>query len=188
MRPLVASAVLLTTLVVAPPAGAAAPTSGLSQVVPAPASVRPSAGRPFEVGPSTVVRVSDGAGQVGQYLAGILRPSTGYRIPVVPAWHRHRASGISLLLDRSQPGAEGYRLDVDGRGVVIRARTAAGLFSGVQTLRQLLPARVESSRVQRGPWPVPAGRILDAPRFAHRGAMLDVVRHFFSVAEVKRYI
>jgi hexosaminidase len=186
MRSLVALAVIATALAAAPAPAAAAPASGLGQVVPAPADVRPSAGQPFQVSTSTVVRVSDGAGQVGRYLAGILRPSTGFRIPVVPA--RHGGSGITLLLDRSQPSAEGYRLDVNHSSVVIRARTPAGLFAGVQTLRQLLPARVESSRVQRGPWPVPAGRIVDAPRFAHRGAMLDVARHFFSVAEVKRYI
>ncbi len=72
--------------------------------------------------------------------------------------------------------------------MVIRARTAAGLFAGVQTLRQLLPATVEAKRRQSGPWLVPAARIVDQPRFAYRGAMLDVARHFFSVREVKRYI
>ncbi|HWH00781.1 MAG TPA: family 20 glycosylhydrolase, partial [Pilimelia sp.] len=78
--------------------------------------------------------------------------------------------------------------DIDARGVVIRARTAAGLFHGVQSLRQLLPAQVEHRRVQRAHWAVPAGRIVDRPRFAYRGAMLDVSRHFFGVDVVKRYL
>src|SRR3989440_39787 len=65
---------------------------------------------------------------------------------------------------------------------------AAGLFEGVQTLRQLLPAAVESATVKPGPWNVPAGDVLDFPRFAYRGAMLDVARHFFTVAQVERYI
>ena len=58
----------------------------------------------------------------------------------------------------------------------------------MQTLRQLLPPRVEARTVQPGPWTVAGGTITDQPRFAWRGAMLDVARHFFTVDEVKRYI
>src|SRR5262249_7831416 len=64
----------------------------------------------------------------------------------------------------------------------------AGVFYGVQTLRQLLPWSIE----YRGPRPfdvfVPSAQITDTPRFGWRGAFLDVSRHFFSVDEVKRYI
>ena len=70
----------------------------------------------------------------------------------------------------------------------IEAGTSEGLFRAVQTLRQLLPAKVESASVQPGPWSVRSVRILDGPRFAWRGAHLDVSRHFFTVEEVKRYI
>ncbi|MFD1050114.1 family 20 glycosylhydrolase, partial [Kibdelosporangium lantanae] len=83
---------------------------------------------------------------------------------------------------------EGYQLTVNHGSVVIRANTAAGLFAGTQTLRQLLPAQVESRHRTNAKWIVPGGRIVDYPRFAQRGAMLDVARHFFSVAEVERYI
>ena len=72
--------------------------------------------------------------------------------------------------------------------MVVRARHAAGLFEGVQTLRQLLPSTVESPTVQHGPWTVPGGHVLDFPRFPYRGAMLDVSRHFFTVSQVERYI
>ena len=58
----------------------------------------------------------------------------------------------------------------------------------MQTLRQLLPAAVEKDTVQPGPWLVAGGTIVDYPRFAYRGAMLDVARHFFTVDQVKRYI
>jgi hexosaminidase len=58
----------------------------------------------------------------------------------------------------------------------------------VQTLRQLLPVAAEATTVQPGPWPVPGGTIVDQPRFVYRSAMLDVARHFFTVAQVKRYI
>ncbi|HEX2132460.1 MAG TPA: beta-N-acetylhexosaminidase [Actinophytocola sp.] len=166
--------------------------SRMTQVIPAPVSVTPDRrGGEFRLTPATVIETERGAKEVGEYLAGLLRPATGYRLPVVPERRHDRDHGrISLELGRVAPelGDEGYRLEVDRRGVELKARTAAGLFAGVQTLRQLLPARIESDREQRGPWTVPAGTIVDYPRFAYRGAMLDVARHFFSPDEVKRYI
>jgi hexosaminidase len=163
----------------------------LSDVVPVPASVSPDARQAFQLGWGTVVFTQSGsaeAARVGRQLADVLRPSTGYPIPVLPAWFH--GSGISLLLGGADArvGPEGYQLTVSRSSVVIRANTAAGLFAGTQTLRQLLPGKVESKHRERGPWVVPGGKIVDFPRFATRGAMLDVARHFFSVAEVKRYI
>jgi hypothetical protein len=62
--------------------------------------------------------------------------------------------------------------------VRLSSGTPAGLFRGVQTLRQLLPAGIESATVRPGPWTMPGVDIDDAPRFAWRGTMLDVARHF----------
>src|SRR5690606_39832001 len=67
----------------------------------------------------------------------------------------------------------------------------AGLFHAGLTLRQLLPAGIEAdqSTVRMAEaWSVPPGRITDRPRFAWRGSMLDVSRHFFTVHEVKQVI
>ncbi|MGH3761394.1 beta-N-acetylhexosaminidase [Actinophytocola sp.] len=179
-------------------AGAATPSSAapdhsvkesrMNQVIPAPVSVTPDRnGGEFRLTPNTAIHADRGARQVAEYLADLLRPPTGYRLPVSDRGH---GPAISLELGRVDPalGEEGYELGATRRGVEIKAGTARGLFAGVQTLRQLLPAQVESRSVQRGPWTVPAGRIVDEPRFAHRGAMLDVSRHFFSPEEVKRYI
>ncbi|MEV4310717.1 beta-N-acetylhexosaminidase [Actinocrispum sp. NPDC049592] len=160
----------------------------LSDVVPAPVSVTPDARQAFQLNWGTVIWADRGAGDIGTQLASILRPSTGYLIPVLPSWFH--GNGISLKLggaDR-KVGAEGYELTVKRSEIVIRANTPAGLFAGTQTLRQLLPAKVENRTRQPGPWVVPGGRIVDYPRMAYRGTMLDVARHFFSVAEVKRYI
>jgi hexosaminidase len=77
---------------------------------------------------------------------------------------------------------------VTANGVQVVAYKPAGLFHGLQTIRQLLPAAVESSTQQPGPWELPAGVIRDQPRFAWRGAMLDVARHFFSLKDVETYI
>ncbi|WND20743.1 beta-N-acetylhexosaminidase [Streptomyces violaceus] len=168
----------------AAPAQAAAPTP-LDRVVPAPASVTPG-GTPYRITRGTAIRAdrSREVRRVAEYLADILRPSTGYRLPVTA----HGAGGIQLRLAKGPFGAEGYRLDSGRKGVTITAAEPAGLFHGVQTLRQLLPAAVEKDSVQPGPWLVAGGTVTDTPRYGWRGAMLDVSRHFFTVDQVKRYI
>ncbi|WP_344047768.1 beta-N-acetylhexosaminidase [Streptomyces thermoalcalitolerans] len=157
----------------------------LDQVIPAPASVK-AGGTPYRITSGTRIRVDDSpeVRRIGTYLADILRPSTGYRLPLTTQGD----GGIRLRLAKGPFGAEGYRLDSGAEGVTITAQEPAGLFHGVQTLRQLLPAAVEKKSVQPGPWLVAGGTIQDRPRFAYRGAMLDVARHFFTVEQVKRYI
>lgn len=168
-----------------PEASARAPRP-LGQVVPAPASVTPQ-GSPFRITPATRIQVGRGTERIGAYLAGILRPSTGYRLPVTS---RAGAGTIRLRLGSRDKGLgdEGYRLDSSQRGLTITARAFAGLFHGVQTLRQLLPAAVEKKTVQPGPWLIAGGTIKDVPRYGYRGGMLDVSRHFFTVDQVKRFI
>ncbi|MFF9806139.1 beta-N-acetylhexosaminidase [Streptomyces coeruleorubidus] len=168
----------------AAPAQAASPTP-LDRVIPAPASVTPG-GSPYRITRGTHIHVdgSREARRVAEYLTAVLRPSTGYRIPVTD----HGAGGIRLRLAKGPFGAEGYRLDSGRAGVTLTAAEPAGLFHGVQTLRQLLPAAVEKDTVQPGPWLVAGGTITDSPRYGWRGAMLDVSRHFFTVDQIKRYI
>ncbi|MEU3411612.1 beta-N-acetylhexosaminidase [Streptomyces sp. NPDC006658] len=184
---LLLAAVGVVALDAAPEARAAtqAPPIPLDRVIPAPASVTPG-GTPYRITRATRVRVdgSAEARRVGAYLAGILRRSTGYPLPLTG----HGKGGIRLRLDKGDFGAEGYRLDSGAGGVTLTARTPAGLFHGVQTLRQLLPPAVEKKTAQRGPWRIAGGTVQDRPRYAYRGAMLDVSRHFFTVAQVKRYI
>ncbi|WP_328364112.1 beta-N-acetylhexosaminidase [Streptomyces sp. NBC_00445] len=168
----------------AAPAPRAAATP-LDRVIPAPASVD-AGGSPYRITGSTRIRVdgSREARRVGEYLADVLRPSTGYRLPVTT----YGSGGIQLRLGKGSFGAEGYRLDSGSKGVTITAAGPSGLFHGVQTLRQLLPAAVEKDSVQPGPWLIAGGTIKDTPRYGWRGAMLDVSRHFFTVDQVKRYI
>ena len=119
----------------------------------------------------------------------MLRPSTGYPLPVLDEAHGRGGRRIRLRIVRDGSlGAEGYRLDVAPTVVSLSAPRAAGLYYAVQTLRQLFPAVVESETVRPGPWTLPGVRVTDTPRFAWRGAMLDVARHFFTVEEVKRYL
>ncbi|MER6030308.1 beta-N-acetylhexosaminidase [Streptomyces sp. NPDC001851] len=168
----------------APAARTAAPTP-LDQVIPAPASVT-HGGTPYRLTRATGVRVDDSAEvrRIGAYLAGILRPSTGYPLALTD----HGTGGIRLHLAPGDFGAEGYRLHSDAGGVTITASAPAGLFHGVQTLRQLLPPAVEKKTAQPGPWQIAGGTVQDRPRYSYRGAMLDVSRHFLTVDQVKRYI
>ena len=143
-------------------------------------------GPAFELTERSAIGVSGGrqATQVGEWLARLLRPSTGYAIPV----GRHGHVVLERTGSLTDLGTEGYRLDARADGVTIRALTDEGLFRGVTTLRQLLPPKVEATTPKPGPWPVDAVSVTDQPRFGYRGTMLDVSRHFFSVDEVKRYI
>ncbi|MGG8408968.1 family 20 glycosylhydrolase, partial [Streptomyces sp. 12297] len=111
------------------------------------------------------------------------RPATGLPLPVGGTDAGQGTDGVRLRLnpDAASFGEEGYRLSVDDAGAVLTAYRPAGLFRGAQTLRQLLPAA-------DGPWTLAGGTVTDTPRFAYRGAMLDIARHFFTVDQVKRYV
>lgn len=86
-------------------------------------------------------------------------------------------------------GDEGYKLSVTQNGVNIVANKPAGLYYGVQTLLQLLPAAIENKvQVKNEKWTIAHVEITDYPQFKWRGLMLDVARHFFTVDEVKNYI
>jgi hexosaminidase len=123
------------------------------------------------------------------YLAGLMRPSTGFSLPITAGTS---TSGnqirLELVSGDASIGSEGYHLNVTSKGINLKASTAAGLFYGVQTLRQLLPAAVEAATPQSAAWVVPAQQIKDRPEYGYRGAMLDVARHFFGVTDVKRFI
>jgi hexosaminidase len=175
-------------------AGVAAqgPPPGFATVIPQPLAQAPERGA-FTLRPSSriVVRsTSSEAARVARLLAATLRPATGYRLPVVSRRVGDTADDMSLALTPgdSALGSEGYRLVVAREGITVTAARPAGLFYGTQTLRQLLPAAIEADTLQPGPWRIALGTIHDRPRFAWRGAMLDVARHFFPPAEVKRLI
>ncbi len=86
-------------------------------------------------------------------------------------------------------GHEGYQLTSDAKGIQITANKPVGLFYGIQTLMQLMPKEIESNKAVAGvKWSIPYANITDTPRFAWRGIMLDVARHFFTKEEVKRFI
>lgn len=128
--------------------------------------------------------------QIGQYLAGRLRTATGFDIEVKQATESEVPGSIYLNLtgDGKILNDESYTLEITNKKVQLTAVSPAGIFLGIQTLRQLLPSKIELSTPQKGPWRIPAGTISDWPEYAYRGTMLDVSRHFFAVEDVKRFI
>jgi hexosaminidase len=154
-------------------------------LIPKPTSIFESEGE-FVLSPNTRIvlqKENEEIASIGNLLSGYLRQIGGSDLAVL----QHTGDPgqgdihIALTMDESL-GEEGYELSITPDFIQLRANRAAGLFYGVQTLRQLLPpGHSESIRL-------PAVSIRDMPRFDWRGAMLDVARHFFGVDDVKRYI
>ena len=164
-------------------------TTGLNQLIPEPVSVI-ATGQTFTLSADTKISVdpdSEALAALGEYLAGVLKPATGFDLPVVTT---NEEGAIHLTISDSDValGDEGYLLTITTTGVTLTALQPAGIFYGLQTLRQLLPATIELDTVQTSVWTLPTGTVRDYPRFVWRGTMLDVARHFFSVADVKHYI
>ena len=164
-------------------------------LIPLPERVLAAAGT-FTITSETVIRTQSGNQDVlriGRYLAdwiGIAAGETPLRVDTADGGSS--AGSIQLRIGEvSGAGPEAYELNVGSGGVTITARHPAGVFYGVQTLRQLLPPFVEhdAARFDKArPVTAPFVTIADGPRFEWRGAMLDVARHFFSSEDVKRYI
>ena len=128
--------------------------------------------------------------RIGEYLADRLNPPMVMRLGVLPTTGAPANGNLYLTTEGADPalGEEGYELTITPEVVRLAAPQPAGLFHGVQTIRQMLPAAIEGATVQPGPWQLPTGKIRDYPRFSWRGMMLDVARHFFGVEDVKRLI
>jgi hexosaminidase len=150
-------------------------------LIPQPASLQRLPGH-FRLDTSTTIVVAPGnaaAKKVATQLQGWLRQAHGTDIAIVEGKPRNGA--IVLLTDATTKGREAYTLDVNGNGVRIAANDETGLFYGAVTYWQLLTDPAS----QNG---VPAVHIVDAPRFAWRGLMLDSARHFQSVTEIEHLL
>jgi hexosaminidase len=132
---------------------------------------------------------------VAHQLAAAIQGVEGF-YPMVRRAGANTSGGIVIdLISGDTLGDEGYRLNTSPDQARLVASTPAGLFYGVQTLRQLMPAppAVQTDgQADRRTWiyqgRLPALEIMDHPRFEWRGAMLDVARHFHDVETVKQVI
>ncbi|MDP3003146.1 MAG: beta-N-acetylhexosaminidase [Bacteroidales bacterium] len=161
-------------------------------IIPKPVSIT-TTGESFTLKAGTDIYIqgeSDELKQIGQYLADRLKPATGFGFEVKSTSKAPRAGNIYLTTSAADAklGEEGYELTITKKLVKLAANGPAGLFRGIQTIRQLLPANIELTAKQDGPWKISTGTIIDYPVYSYRGAMLDVSRHFFGVDDVKRFI
>lgn len=153
-------------------------------IIPMPQSLTVQDGT-FRVNNSTSISAKTSeAKTVAEYFAMKMRRSTGYDIPV------GESGNIKLNIDPSMEiNAEGYRLNVTGSEVNIEAKTTQGLFYGLQSFMQLLPAEIESPEKVNGiAWTAQSVSITDEPRFGYRGLMIDPCRHFMTVDEIKKQL
>jgi hexosaminidase len=157
-------------------------------IVPQPESLTVARGE-FKLSASTVIWTDASSADIARRFAASLAPATGLTIPVRIG--AAPVTGIVLTRDArlTRLGAEGYELTVTPRRLTIRGRERAGVFYGLQTVRQLLPPEIfREAKVDSVAWTIPALRIVDRPRFTWRGAHLDVGRHFMPKEFVKKYI
>src|SRR5690606_1284663 len=100
---------------------------------------------------------SEGAAGVARYLAGLLRPATGFDLPVEAGSPLEVDNTVLLAVRERDEGPEGYTMTVTPGRIEIEAASAQGVFYGVQTLRQMLPVEIESVEPVPGAvWEVPA--------------------------------
>lgn len=162
--------------------------ASFAPIIPVPSHVEPRHGY-FNLEAGCHV-LADPAEPTGQWLARVLRQSTGYPVPLSLPGGDARNS-IVLTTEGADPrlGPEGYQLEVSSTQVHIRASTSAGLFYGAESLLELLPPQVFSTHpVSFRAWKVHCLYVRDEPRFRWRGLMLDVSRHFFSPREIKQVL
>ena len=190
------TAMLVFTLLCIQVSSSAGTPSDLSKsdLIPRPVSVMATGGY-FSIKSGTDIYVSGESKelkQIGQYLADKLKLSTGFEIDVISATKTPGSGNIYLTLTENNPdarlGDEGYELIITKKLVLLSANKPAGLFRGIQTVRQLLPAKIEMASRQTGPWKIATGTITDYPVYSYRGVMLDVSRHFFGVEDVEKII
>jgi hexosaminidase len=125
-------------------------------------------------------------------LAEALSAPLGWRMPVVSDAARETDIEMALVTPRAGLGAEGYHLSVSPNRVTVLAATEAGLFYGGITFRQLLPPEVfGTNRLAEAPtggWQVRTVEIVDSPRFAWRGLLVDPARHFLPLEFLKKLV
>jgi len=161
-------------------------------IIPYPQQLTPQSGA-FVFNKNTVVLYSKGASEIqklAQQFSTQMEVVSGLKLTVKEQNTLDTTNAVILELNNSQgQNPEAYSLNVCTKTIHIKASAANGIFYGLQSMYQLLPAEIYGKKkVAIKKWSVPAVKIVDVPRFGYRGLHLDVCRHFFSVEFIKKYI
>lgn len=152
-----------------------------SPIIPQPVQIQLHKGS-FVIDKNTSLQVADNKGlaALAAYFTNQISRISGDTLPL----QQKRAKTIQLSISEIDGiGTEGYKLSVTPYSIQVKANTPVGLFYGVQSLLQYLPAIRTNEPLQ-----IPAMDITDYPRFGWRGLMLDVSRHFYSVEAIKEIL
>lgn len=123
-----------------------------------------------------------------QLFAGYMHDQLGFSLQVEATTQSEKevSNAIYLQIVRSSNGPEAYTIQCSDKRVLVQSKGESGIFHGLQTLRKALP--IAQSDVRVSSVCIPAGAFIGEPRFAYRGAHLDVSRHFFPVDSIKCFI
>ncbi|MFJ9895287.1 beta-N-acetylhexosaminidase [Streptomyces sp. NPDC091280] len=154
-------------------------------VIPAPARCSSDSAGRTGIGDRTALEARPGTEGVARWLRATVGAATGLPFPQADG----RDDRLVLSIDPGLP-AEGYRLVTDALPMRVEGGSAAGVFYGAQTFRQLLsPDAFRRAPLRSGrEWELPRITVEDSPRFRWRGLMLDVARHFMPKEGVLRYL
>jgi hexosaminidase len=158
-------------------------------IIPKPQELKPASGQ-FTFNGQTRLFLEKGVDteviQAFAILAEHLQTAAGLPLNTATA---NQSNAIVCKINKQLPKSESYKLQIDKNKITIEAGAPAGFFYAAQTIRQLLPAAIESTTKQSNvQWSVPCCKIDDTPRYEYRGMHLDVARHFSSKEEVMLYI
>lgn len=159
-------------------------------IIPKPVSIT-ATGDCFTLNKKTVIFVSGESEEMinmGNYLSEKLNPVIGFSVKLNTASEGPRSGKIILTLAGLDKkfGEEGYELNITKDLIALTATKPAGIFRGIQTIRQIVSKDTISNKP--GVFNIATGTITDYPDYSYRGMMLDVARHFFSAEDVKQVI
>ncbi len=175
------TALAILLLAVATCAGAQVPPAAELNIVPRPAQIKMRPGVFLLSGETRIVAADQESRRIAGLFNDFLLEQHGLRLEITSG--RPRTANY-IAFSRAGAGdapPEGYHLVIGADSIRVTG-TAPGLFYGMQTLTQLLPVRLGASIE------LPALDIEDRPRFGYRGVLLDVGRHYFSVAFLKKFL
>ena len=182
------SLLLLSLLMIAPSCQKPKETTNEYNIVPQPNQLVPKEGR-FELNKQVRLVTPSDASEVKKVADGFaeqLKQTAG--ISLTEAESADGKPAISFVVQEDMP-KEAYRLSVTPTLITVTASQPNGFFYGVQTIYQLLPPAVYGKKLnKKADWSVPAVEIEDAPRFVHRGLMLDVCRHYAPIEYIYKFI